>query len=125
MPRAAAATTLPEQSSDLPVLTPFDPSAKKVLKLTFREALSLSADNVGTEHILLTLLETRNGNGPHPNSDLQGHRQDAADDLISVRAQELSIEPRSWTAFSQGLILDPWTGILERSEFGQFRSDRL
>lgn len=66
MPRAAAATTLPEQSSDLPVLTPFDTSAKKVLKLTFREALSLSADNVGTEHILLTLLETRNGNGNGP-----------------------------------------------------------
>jgi hypothetical protein len=62
--RAAAEGTLPEQSSDLPALIPFDTSAKKVLELTFREALRLSADNVGTEHILLALLEHENGAGP-------------------------------------------------------------
>jgi hypothetical protein len=62
--RATVTDTLPEKSSDLPALIPFDTSAKKVLELTFREALRLGADNVGTEHILLALLEHENGDGP-------------------------------------------------------------
>lgn len=61
--RAAAARTLPAQSAELPALIPFDTAAKKVLELTFREALRLGADNVGTEHILLALLEHENGDG--------------------------------------------------------------
>ena len=62
--RDAVMGTLPEASSDLPALIPFDAPAKKVLELTFREALRLGADNVGTEHILLALLEHENGGGP-------------------------------------------------------------
>lgn len=62
--RATVMGTLPDTSSDLPALIPFDTSAKKVLELTFREALRLGADNVGTEHILLALLEHENGDGP-------------------------------------------------------------
>lgn len=62
--RSAVAGTLPEHSSDLPALIPFDASAKKVLELSFREALRLGAADVGTEHILLALLEHENGDGP-------------------------------------------------------------
>lgn len=62
--RTAATTTLPAPTSDLPALIPFDTAVTKVLELTFREGLRLGADNVGTEHILIALLEHENGNGP-------------------------------------------------------------
>ncbi|MFD3541971.1 Clp protease N-terminal domain-containing protein [Streptomyces sp. NPDC058662] len=62
--RAAATATLPRAQDDVPDLIPFDASAKKALELTFREALRLGHDYVGTEHILLALLEQENGTGP-------------------------------------------------------------
>ncbi|MFI9262736.1 Clp protease N-terminal domain-containing protein [Streptomyces sioyaensis] len=61
---AAAAEALPEPSGEpLPALVPFDAHAKKVLELTFREALRLGHNYVGTEHLLLALLEHENGEG--------------------------------------------------------------
>ena len=42
---------------------PFTPRAKKVLELALREALSLGHNYIGTEHILLALLEFENGSG--------------------------------------------------------------
>lgn len=62
--RAAATATLPPAAADVPDLIPFDASAKKALELTFREALRLGHGYVGTEHILLALLELENGEGP-------------------------------------------------------------
>ncbi|MFD9105391.1 Clp protease N-terminal domain-containing protein [Streptomyces virginiae] len=61
--RAAATAALPPAQTELPALVPFDASAKKALELTFREALRLGHDFVGTEHILLALLELENGEG--------------------------------------------------------------
>ncbi|MET9568202.1 Clp protease N-terminal domain-containing protein [Streptomyces virginiae] len=61
--RAAAAAVLPPAQAEVPDLVPFDASAKKALELTFREALRLGHDFVGTEHILLALLELENGEG--------------------------------------------------------------
>ncbi|MFE0582216.1 Clp protease N-terminal domain-containing protein [Streptomyces sp. NPDC058874] len=61
--RAAAAAALPPAQDEIPALVPFDASAKKALELTFREALRLGHDFVGTEHILLALLELENGEG--------------------------------------------------------------
>ena len=43
--------------SDRPALIPFDAGAQKALELTFREALRLGHNYIGTEHILLALLE--------------------------------------------------------------------
>ena len=40
---------------------PFTPRAKKVLELALREALSLSHDYIGTEHILLGLVRENEG----------------------------------------------------------------
>ncbi|MGW3009958.1 Clp protease N-terminal domain-containing protein [Streptomyces sp. NPDC001219] len=61
---AAATAALPEPSSEpLPALVPFDAQAKKALELTFREALRLGHNYVGTEHLLLALLEQENGEG--------------------------------------------------------------
>jgi hypothetical protein len=62
--RAAAVATLPEQVAEPPALIPFDGAAKKVLELTFREALRTNSEFVGTEHILLALLDEENGTGP-------------------------------------------------------------
>ena len=43
---------------------PFTPRAKKVLELSLREALQLGHNYIGTEHILLALLELEDGDGP-------------------------------------------------------------
>jgi ATP-dependent Clp protease ATP-binding subunit ClpA len=42
---------------------PFDADAKKVLELSFREALRLEDQEVGAEHVLLALLEHEDGAG--------------------------------------------------------------
>ncbi len=62
--RSAVAPTLPARAEEVPSLIPYGPFAKKVLELTFRQALRLGHDYVGTEHILLALLEFEDGAGP-------------------------------------------------------------
>ncbi|GAA2283675.1 Clp protease N-terminal domain-containing protein [Actinomadura luteofluorescens] len=62
--RQAATAALPaEADGELPELIPFGQDAKKALELTFREALRLGHNYVGTEHILLALLEFEDGTG--------------------------------------------------------------
>jgi hypothetical protein len=61
--RAAAAAALPPAAEQMPALVPFDGRAKKALELTFREALRLGHNFIGTEHILLALLELEDGGG--------------------------------------------------------------
>lgn len=61
--RSAATTALPARSPDIPALIPFDGDAKKALELTFREALRMGHDHIGTEHLLLALLEQEDGHG--------------------------------------------------------------
>ncbi|KAA0019469.1 Clp protease N-terminal domain-containing protein [Antrihabitans cavernicola] len=62
--RSAVTATLGPPSDSVPALIPFDAATKKVFELTFREALRLGHNYVGTEHILLALLELEDGNGP-------------------------------------------------------------
>ncbi|GGV20747.1 hypothetical protein GCM10010495_40150 [Kitasatospora herbaricolor] len=61
--REAAVAALPPAVAEVPELVPFDARAKKALELTFREALRLGHNYVGTEHILLALLELEDGDG--------------------------------------------------------------
>ncbi|MFJ2566695.1 Clp protease N-terminal domain-containing protein [Streptomyces sp. NPDC087568] len=61
--REAATAALPPASDDAPELVPYGSAAKKALELTFREALRLGHNYIGTEHILLALLELENGEG--------------------------------------------------------------
>ncbi|MEV7794831.1 Clp protease N-terminal domain-containing protein [Streptomyces sp. NPDC087512] len=61
--REAALAALPPAAEEAPELVPYGPAAKKVLELTFREALRLGHGYIGTEHILLALLEHENGEG--------------------------------------------------------------
>lgn len=64
MVRGSATTALPASAEELPEVIPYDARARKVLELTFREALRLGHNYIGTEHILLALLEAENGTGP-------------------------------------------------------------
>jgi hypothetical protein len=57
------AVTLPPRVDDVPVLIPFNAQAKKVLELTFRQALRLGHNYVGTEHLLLALYEAEDDDG--------------------------------------------------------------
>lgn len=59
-----AAVTLPPGGDDPGTLIPFSGPARKALELTFREALRLGHNYVGTEHLLLALLELEDGTGP-------------------------------------------------------------
>lgn len=61
--RRAATATLPPPVAEYPALIPFDAGAKKALELTFREALRLGHGYVGTEHVVLALLELEGGSG--------------------------------------------------------------
>ncbi|MDO3700823.1 Clp protease N-terminal domain-containing protein [Micromonospora sp. C28SCA-DRY-2] len=62
--REAALAALPAASAaEVPDLIPYDAQSRKALELTFREALRLGHNYIGTEHILLALLELENGSG--------------------------------------------------------------
>lgn len=62
--RSAATAALPEPTPDAPDLVPYDAAARKVLELTFRQALRLGHNYIGTEHLVLALLEVEDGTGP-------------------------------------------------------------
>ncbi len=57
--REALGAALPSATADVPVSghIPFTPRAKKVLELALRETLTLGHNYLGTEHILLGVLE--------------------------------------------------------------------
>jgi hypothetical protein len=59
----ASAVTLPPRVDDVPALVPFDGHAKKALELTFRQALRLGHNYIGTEHLLLALYEEEGDEG--------------------------------------------------------------
>jgi hypothetical protein len=61
--RRRVTATLPSAADEIPALIPFDAQARKALELTFREALRLGHNYIGTEHILLALLELEAGTG--------------------------------------------------------------
>jgi Clp amino terminal domain, pathogenicity island component len=61
--RQAVTAALPPGAGEVPPLIPFGQQAKKALELTVREALRRGHNYVGTEHILLALLELEDGAG--------------------------------------------------------------
>ena len=91
--REAATAALPPGAEEVPDLVPYGPEAKKVLELTFREALRLGHNYIGTEHILLALLEHENGAGVL--SGL-GVTKAAAEEYVD-RVLALLLEKRSTT----------------------------
>ncbi|MFI6255176.1 Clp protease N-terminal domain-containing protein [Micromonospora zamorensis] len=61
--RETVGAALPPRVDQVPDLIPYDARGKKALELTFREALRLGHNYIGTEHILLALLEQEDGAG--------------------------------------------------------------
>ncbi|MET8250694.1 Clp protease N-terminal domain-containing protein [Micromonospora sp. NPDC005197] len=61
--REAVGAVLSPRAEQVPELIPYDARGKKALELTFREALRLGHNYIGTEHILLALLEQEDGAG--------------------------------------------------------------
>jgi Clp amino terminal domain, pathogenicity island component len=78
--REAVVATLPEPVAGVPDLIPYDARSRKVLELTFREALRLNHDGVGTGHILLALLEEEPAGGLLTGSGLTKDAIDADPD---------------------------------------------
>jgi hypothetical protein len=76
--RTAVAATLPPPAATVPDLIPYGTDARKALELTFREALRLGHNYVGTEHILLALLEHEAGSGPLAELGIDKARVEAA-----------------------------------------------
>jgi Clp amino terminal domain, pathogenicity island component len=62
--RQAVSAALPPAAGQVPDLVPYDSRARKILELTSRQALRMGHNYVGTEHILLALLELEDGAGP-------------------------------------------------------------
>ncbi|MGN9912137.1 Clp protease N-terminal domain-containing protein [Phytohabitans sp. LJ34] len=79
--REAATAALPAGGDPVEGPIPYDSEGKKVMELTFREALRLGHNYIGTEHLLLALLEHENGSGVL--SDL-GVGKDAAEQEIAT-----------------------------------------
>ena len=87
--RQTATAALPPAADHVPALIPFDAQARKALELTFREALRLGHNYVGTEHILLALLELEDGTGL-----LSGLGVDKATTEATVTAALAAHEPK-------------------------------
>ena len=74
--------TLPTRVDDVPALIPFDARAKKALELTFRQALRLGHNYIGTEHLLLALHEEEDDDGLLHNAGIDWDRFER--DLIAA-----------------------------------------
>jgi hypothetical protein len=61
--RQTVLKTLPPRVEEIPELIPYSGQARKALELTFREALRMGHNYIGTEHILLAILELEDGTG--------------------------------------------------------------
>ena len=61
--RTAATAALPSGPGPSPDPIPYDAGSRKVMQLTFREALRLGHNYIGTEHLLLALVEFEDGTG--------------------------------------------------------------
>jgi hypothetical protein len=88
--RQAAGAALSPAAEEVPELVPYGSDAKKVLELTFREALRLGHNYVGTEHILLALLEFENGEGVL--SGL-GITKPAAEEYLTAALAKIQVKP--------------------------------
>jgi hypothetical protein len=88
--RRVATATLPPRADEVPALVPFDAHARKALELTYREALRLGHDHIGTEHVLLALLEAEDGTGVLAGLGVDKARAEA--DIVAAVAARAAAE---------------------------------
>lgn len=72
--RETARATLPPRADNIPALIPFDQHARDVLERTFTEVEQLGHEQVGTEHLLLSILAMEDGTGVLAGLGLDGAR---------------------------------------------------
>jgi len=84
--RQAATAALPDGGGTVPELVPYDGRSRKVLELTFREALRLGHHGVGTGHILQALLEEEEPDGGV--LAVLGVRKAAVDEFLAASEPE-------------------------------------
>ncbi|WP_084507362.1 Clp protease N-terminal domain-containing protein [Nocardia violaceofusca] len=89
--RRVATAALPAAVDEVPALIPYTATARKTLELTFREALRLGHNYIGTEHLLLALLEQEDGSGVL--SGLGLTKADIERDLVAQLAQFMPPNP--------------------------------
>ncbi len=65
---------------------PFTPRAKKILELSLREALQLSHNYIGTEHILLGLIREGDGVAVHVLADLGADLNRLRQEVVQLQA---------------------------------------
>jgi Clp amino terminal domain, pathogenicity island component len=90
--RQALVAALPPPDGEDPVTAehiPFSQPSKKVLELALREALLLGHNYIGTEHLLLGLLDEEDGLGARTLSDL-GVTREAAEQWLVPELQRLA-----------------------------------
>jgi hypothetical protein len=80
--RQLAQTSLAPAGGPLPEHLPFGPGSKRLLELSLREALRLGHNYIGTEHVLLALLDEGAWPDGHPLL-LLGLRRDAAEAWVT------------------------------------------
>ncbi|OYN82770.1 Clp protease N-terminal domain-containing protein [Mycolicibacterium sphagni] len=87
-----AAITVPPPAAEQPALIPFDTEARKALELTFREALRLGHNYIGTEHLLLALFEAEDEDGTLHRLGFDKARADAdiAETLAAITTAQKS-----------------------------------
>jgi hypothetical protein len=88
--REAVEARLPEAVVPVPSPTPFCGAAKKTLELTLREGLRLGHNYIGTEHILLALLEQREGAGFEVLDGLGITKEETEKKIVAVLAEILA-----------------------------------
>ncbi|WP_410668286.1 Clp protease N-terminal domain-containing protein [Amycolatopsis sp. cmx-4-68] len=88
--REAAEARLPEPVDPVPNVVPFSGAAKKTLELTMREGLRLGHNYIGTEHMLLALLEQGEGTGFEVLDGLGVKKDKAEAKILEVLAEILA-----------------------------------
>jgi hypothetical protein len=91
--RAALTAALPPAVDEVPEVIPYDLASRKALELTFREALRMGHNYVGTEHLLLALLELEAGEGPLTSLGMdkpttESHITEALARIVAAREQQ-------------------------------------
>ncbi|MFC8593575.1 Clp protease N-terminal domain-containing protein [Streptomyces atroolivaceus] len=89
-----AVLALPAAADQVPELIPYDAEARKVLELTFREALRLGHDFIGTGHIVLALLEFEGGAGVLAGLGID---KDAASSAVAAAVAGETVAPAAGT----------------------------
>ncbi|MFD3608075.1 Clp protease N-terminal domain-containing protein [Streptomyces atroolivaceus] len=92
--REAAVLALPAAADQVPELIPYDAEARKVLELTFREALRLGHDFIGTGHVVLALLEFEGGAGVLAGLGID---KDAASSAVAAAVAGETVAPAAGT----------------------------